>query len=344
MHHDSLPIAADPLAQRLRSAATALLPGLGLTLGLALVATALWRVIGIAALSPLVLAMVLGIAVRNTLGTGIAVAPGIAFSLRRILRFAIVLLGFQLTATQLAQVGVSGLLVITLSLVGTFVFTKAMARLLGVDRDLGELIAAGTSICGASAVIACNSVTRGSDENVAYAIACVTVFGTISMLVFPILAHPLALAPQDYGIWVGSSVHEVAQVVAGAFALGEEAGRAGTVAKLSRVILLAPVILTLGLFAKRRAGGGAAQAPLPWFVFGFIAVVALNSVVRLPETLYPHIVTATTFLLTVALAAMGLETDIRKLRLKGLRPLVLGALAWLFISVLALGLVLLARG
>ncbi len=344
MHNVSLPLSANLFAERLRRGVTPLLPGLARTLGLAVIATALTRIIGVQSLSPLVLAMVLGILVRNTIGAGAASAPGITFSLRRVLRLAIVLLGFQLTVMQLVQVGGSGLLVITLSLVGTFLFTKVMARLLGVERDLGELIAAGTSICGASAVIACNSVTRGSDENVAYAIACVTVFGTLSMLIFPLLASPLVLAPQEYGIWVGASVHEVAQVVAGAFALGDEAGQVGTVAKLSRVILLAPVIVTLGLFARRRAGGKAAQAPLPWFVFGFIFVVVLNSVAPLPQEVYPYVATATTFMLTVALAGMGLETDIRKLCLKGLRPLVLGALAWLFISLLALALVMLTRG
>lgn len=318
-----------------------LAPGLALAATLAAVGVVVPRLIGMPALSPLILAMVLGMAIRNTLGPIGAAQPGITFSLRRVLRFAIVLLGFQLTLGQLAAVGGTGVAVIALTLLATLLFTKAMGQVLGVERRLAELIAAGTSICGASAVIACNTVTEGSDEDVAYAIACVTVFGTLSMVLMPMLAAPLGLAPEAFGLWVGASVHEVAQVVGAGFARGEAAGQFATVAKLGRVMLLAPMILSLGaLVSLRRAeAGNGAKVPMPWFVFGFIAVVGLNSVIAVPAGAHGAIVTATAFLLAMALAAMGLETDLRKLRLKGLRPLMLGALAWLFISATALGLV-----
>ena len=319
-----------------------LAPGVGLAVLLALVATGVQRASGIAGLSPLVIAMVLGMGLRNSFGALPGTQAGITFSMRRILRFAIILLGFQLTLSQVAAVGAQGIAVIVLTLVCTFLFTKAMGRAMGVERRLAELIAAGTSVCGASAVIATNTVTRGADEDVAYAIACVTVFGSLSMLLFPLLAGPLGLGPQSYGLWSGAAIHEVAQVVAAAFAQGAEAGQAGTVAKLSRVILLAPLILSLGFWAVRRGTGAGAEggpvqakAPMPWFVLGFIAVVALNSLVHLPDLWQGRMVTATAFLLTVALAAMGLETDFRKLRAKGLRPLALGALAWVFVSGLA---------
>lgn len=316
-----------------------ILPGLGLTFGIAVVATAVQKFSGIAALSPLAVAMVLGIAARNLVGTPAAAQPGIGFTLRRVLRFAIVLLGFQLTLAQLRAVGVPGLAVISATLVATFVFTKWAGRLLGVERRLAELIAAGTSVCGASAVMATNTVTRGSDEDVAYAIACVTVFGSLSMIAMPMLGEMLAMAPAHYGIWVGATVHEVAQVVGAGFQHSAEAGQAATVAKLSRVMLLAPLILVLGMLARRGGHAAHGSAPTPWFVLGFIAVVLLNSALPLPEAMQRDVVSLTAFLLTMALAAMGLETDIRKLRAKGIRPLALGALAWLFISGLGLGLV-----
>jgi len=315
------------------------LPGLGLTFGIALLATAVQRLSGIAALSPLVVAMVLGMALRNLRGTPAMARAGIGFSLRRVLRFAIVLLGFQLTLEQLAAVGLPGVAVIAATLAATFVLTKWAGRALGVEPRLAELIAAGTSVCGASAVIATNTVTRGSDEDVAYAIACVTVFGSLSMLAMPVLGEALALAPAHYGIWVGATVHEVAQVVGAGFQHGAEAGQAATVAKLSRVMLLAPLILTLGALARRRGGKAQGSAPTPWFVLGFVAVVLVNSALPLPRALHADIVALTAFLLTMALAAMGLETDIRRLRAKGMRPLALGALAWLFISAFGLGLV-----
>ncbi|WP_172327516.1 YeiH family protein [Mangrovicoccus sp. HB161399] len=329
------------LPQNAAPRSLALLPGLGLAAAIALAAIALQRVSGIAALSPLMVAMVIGMGLRNITGVHAGLAPGIAFSLKKILRFAIVLLGFQLTLAEIGEIGIRGVAVVVLTLGATLAFTKAMGRVLGVEERLAELIAAGTSICGASAVIACNTVTRGRDEDVAYAIACVTVFGSLSMILFPLLAGPLGLAPQDFGLWAGASIHEVAQVVGASFSGGEAAGQAGTVAKLSRVILLAPVILSLGMLARRRSGGdGAATVPVPWFVFGFLAVVLLNSALPLPEHVRGPAVAATTFLLAMALAAMGLETDIRKLRREGLRPLALGAAAWIFISATGLGLVL----
>lgn len=319
------------------------LPGLALTTVLAAAALTIQRAAGIPGLSPLVVAMGLGIAIRNGFGPVAGTAPGITFALRRVLRIAIVLLGFQITLGQVAAIGPAMLAAIAATLVASFLFTSTMARLLGVDRKLGQLIAAGTSICGASAIIACNAATRGSDEDVAYAVATVAVFGTLLMVAFPLLAGPLGLQPQIYGLWVGATVHEVAQVVAAAFAEGEVAGQAGTVAKLARVMLLAPMVVVLGALSTRRgAAAGAPKAPLPWFAFGFLAVAGLNSTVALPAAAAEAIATTTSALLTLALAAMGLETDIRKLARKGLRPLVLAGLGTLFIAATGLGLVTLA--
>jgi uncharacterized integral membrane protein (TIGR00698 family) len=181
-------------------------------------------------------------------------------------------------------------------------------------------------------------VTQAHDEDVAYAVACVTVFGSVAMFVYPMLPALLELTPHQYGLWSGASIHEIAQVVVAAFQGGKAAGDFGTIAKLSRVMLLAPMVIGLGLL---RSGAGG-KAPLPWFVLGFIGLVALNGVLPLPAALKGPVATATSFLLSMALAAMGLETDIRKLSAKGLRPLALGFAASLFIASLSLVLVKLA--
>lgn len=327
---------AQPAAAKIRSA-FGILPGVVLTAVIAAMAFALRHIPYVSILSPIILSIAIGMALHNFVGTPALAKPGVAFSMRRILRFAIILLGLQLTAAQLVEVGGTGLAIIAMALAATFLFTQQLGRLIGVDRKLSQLIAAGTSICGASAVIATNTVTDAPDEDVAYAVACVTVFGSIAMFAYPLLPGLLHLDPHAFGLWSGASIHEIAQVVAAAFQDGRRAGEFATIAKLARVMMLAPVVITLGFFAARRArlggeGQSNARVPMPWFVLGFIALVFVNSAVAIPPETRNVIVTATTFLLSMALAAMGLETDIRKLHAKGLRPLLLGASAFLFIS------------
>jgi uncharacterized integral membrane protein (TIGR00698 family) len=321
-----------------------ILPGLALAAAIAGVGFALNRLPHMHAMSPLILSIILGMAVHNGLHTPLRCRPGVKFALRRVLRLAIILLGLQLTVAQVLAVGGAGLAIVVASLTATFLFTLWLGRRLGVDLKLAELIAAGTSICGASAVIAANTVTEGSDEDVAYAVACVTVFGSAAMLLYPALGGLLHLDARGFGLWAGASIHEIAQVVAAAFQSGTQAGELATIAKLSRVALLAPVVILLGLAARRGWGGGEsrqtrAAAPFPWFVIGFIAMIGFNSLDLLPAADHAMAAPVTTFLLSVALAAMGLETDIRKLKAEGLRPLLLGAGAWLFIGGVSLLLV-----
>lgn len=319
-------------------------PGLILTGLITAAAYGLRELPEVSTFSPLILAIVAGMLFHNMIGTPARAKAGVTFALRKILRFAIILLGLQLTAAQIAEVGATGLAVIALTLIATFVFTTWLGQMLGVGKGLAQLIAAGTSICGASAVIATNTVTNAHDEDVAYAVACVTVFGSIAMFVYPLLPGLLHLDPRAYGLWSGASIHEIAQVIAAAFQDGRQAGEFGTIAKLSRVAMLAPMVITLGLMATRRdrrsvVTNASGRPPMPWFVLGFVAMVGINSVIVIPPDVKSIIVTVTTILLTMALAAMGLETDIAKLRAKGLRPLLLGAAAFLFIATFSLMLV-----
>jgi uncharacterized integral membrane protein (TIGR00698 family) len=346
----SQPLASRPdlavTETRRRGYATDLWPGLFLTGAIAAMAFVVREIPGLGLVSPLIAAIVIGIVVHNTIGTPQRAKDGVTFSLRRILRFAIMLLGFQLTMHQIEEVGLGGFAVIVASLIATFSFTTWLGRVMGVAPKLTQLIAAGTSICGASAVIATNTVTRGHDEDVAYAVACVTIFGSFAMLAYPLLPAVVGLDPHAFGLWAGASIHEIAQVVAASFQDGQASGEFGTIAKLSRVMLLAPFVITLGLIAARRqaralpeesTSGG--KAPMPWFLVGFIVLVALNSVLTVPAAFKAAVVPATTFLLSMALAAMGLETDISKLRARGLRPLLLGAASSVFISCFSLALI-----
>ncbi|WP_225972852.1 YeiH family protein [Paracoccus jeotgali] len=334
-------LASGALARRLCSGK---LPGLLLAALIAGAAFGLHRLPGLGMFSPLILAILLGLAFHNLIGTPAAARDGVGFAMRPVLRAGIVLLGLQLTVQQVLAVGGTGVAIILATLLGTFAFTTWLGRRLGVAPGLTQLIAAGSSICGASAVIATKTVTRASDEDVAYAVACVTVFGSLSMVLMPLAGGAMGMGAQGYGLWTGASIHEVAQVVAAAYARGAEAGEFGTIAKLTRVMMLAPMVLALGYAAARRMrrkGGPAATtaAPIPWFVLGFVGMVLLASTGWVPAATEPATTAATQFLLATALAAMGLETDIRNLTAAGLRPALLGAGAWVFVSAFSLALV-----
>jgi uncharacterized integral membrane protein (TIGR00698 family) len=344
----SLTLAVSNRAGRRWASWRGLLSGLFLTFTIAVVAFELRNLSGITMLSPLIIAIVLGMALHNTVGTPVTFKPGVVFSMRRILRFAIVLLGLQLSLAEVVTVGIVGLAIIAVTLSSTFVFTVWLGRRLGIDRKLAELLGAGTSICGASAVVATNTVTRASDEDVTYAVASVTVFGSVSVLFYPTLAGLLQLTPHAFGLWTGASIHEIAQVVAAAFQNGADSGNFGTIAKLSRVMLLAPMILALSYYTAKRPQTidddevkrpTRRAVPMPWFVLGFIVMMLVNSLDLIPHGEKIYLVQATIFLLTVALAAMGLETDFRKLRAKGWKPLLVGAGSWLFISAFSLALI-----
>ena len=320
-----------------------LLNGLLLTGAIALAAMGFRAATGWQWLSPLILSIMIGMAIGNVIQLPATSSQGIAFAMRRLLRTGIVLLGLQVTLGQIMSLGIGGLAAVTVTLAVTFVAIRLAGRVIGVDPALTDLIAAGTSVCGASAVIAANTVTRGRDEQVAYAVACVTLFGSVSMLLFPAIAGLLPLDATGYGVWTGATIHEVAQVVAAAFQGGDVAGQSGTIAKLTRVVLLAPLVMTMALAARRAAGGGSgASAPTPWFVLGFIAMVLVNSGFDIPSGAQAVTGLLTTFLLSMGLAAMGLHTNVARLKAQGVRPLALGAFGWLFISVFGLAMVKLA--
>ncbi|MBZ9962613.1 YeiH family protein [Mesorhizobium sp. BR1-1-2] len=336
-------ISAEPAQGRkaLGSTRAGTVPGVILVAMITAVAFSARNVSGFALFSPMILAVIAGMIYSNVLGTPAHAKAGIAFSQKRLLRFAIVLLGFQLTLGQVVSIGAGGIGIVAATLGATFLFTLALGRLIGVDAKLAQLIAAGTSICGASAIVATNIVTDARDEDVTYAVASITLFGTVAMLGFPLLAPLLGLDQHAFGLWAGASIHEVAQVIGAGFQNGTQSGEIATVAKLTRVAMLAPMVIALGLTVRRKGTSDqqAARPPMPLFVAAFVAVVALNSLVAISAGVKSAMAVATTIMLTMGLAAMGLQADISQLRSRGLRPLALAFSAFLFIGGFSLMLV-----
>ncbi len=333
-----------PAAQAPRPALSArvaaIVPGLLLCLGLAWLAMRLRDASGLVALNPVVVALLgglsLGAALARRGGLPVWLRPGTAFAVRPLLRAAIVLLGLQVTAAQLLSVGAGALGLAVASVALTLPVAMWLGPRLGVSRPLAQLIGAGTGICGASAIVATNQVAGGTQEDVAYALAVVTLFGTASLIIYPALGPLLHLSPRAYGLWAGASIHEVVQAVGAAAAGGPAAAEVGTITKLARVVMLAPAVLTLGAWARRGGAGGELRTPMPWFAFGFLAMIASSSSGVLPPSAAMLSRQAVPLMLAASVAALGLSTDLRALRARGWRPLLLGLATTLFIALLGL--------
>mgnify|MGYP001806105165 CR=1 FL=1 len=324
------------------------LAGLALSGALAVGASELHRLPALGWASPLILAVVLGIALNSVRRQPVAslplFAPGIALVMKRLLRIGVALLGLQITLGQMQTLGWSGGALIVGTVAATFVFTVGCGHLLRVEARLTRLIAAGTSICGASAVVAANAAVEGDDADVAYAVAMVTVFGTLSMLGFPLLAGLIGLGDHAFGLWSGVAIHEVAQVIAAAYQYSPQAGEMATITKLARVVLVVPVVFVLLLVLPTRSagqiGGAGRRVTIPWFALGFLALVGVASCDILPPVVLDGVAAVDRWLLTVALAGMGLATAPAALVRRGGRPMLLAALATVFISLFSLGGVL----
>jgi uncharacterized integral membrane protein (TIGR00698 family) len=198
------------------------------------------------------------------------------------------------------------------------------------------LIGTGTGICGASAIVAANQVVRGKQEDVTYALAIITLCGTAALVIYPEIGPLIGLSARSYGLWAGSSIHEVVQAVGAAAAGGPTAVAVGTITKLARVVMLAPAVLGLGLWIRRGESSGGVKTPVPWFAFGFLALVVIGSTGVVPKLAVDASRWLVPLMMAAAVAALGLNTELRALHAKGLRPLLLGVGASVFISILGL--------
>jgi len=302
-------------------------------------------------MSALTLAIILGMVVGNTVYGRVAplAGPGVGFSKQTLLRLGIVLYGLRLTVQDIAQVGVAGVLVDAAVLASTFGIAMWIGvRWLGLDRKSAMLIGAGSSICGAAAVLATEPVVKARSEQVTVAVATVVVFGTIATFLYPALFKlnevwsVLPGGAETFGVYIGSTVHEVAQVVAAGNSISAAAADNAVIAKMVRVMMLAPFLVGLTVWLARHPEHPKAQAQagsgrgitIPWFAVGFIAVVLFNSPQLLPAPVKTAVLAFDGYLLAMAMASLGLTTHVGAIRRAGAKPLVLSMIlfGWLVVG------------
>ena len=348
--------------------AQAIAPGLALALAVAAVATVVGQ--NVPLVGSAVPGALIGIVIAIVVKPGARFAAGVKWASTFILQCSVVLLGAQLSIAEAARVGMSSLPV----MLGTLAICLAAAwlygRLLGVPGDLRTLIGVGTGICGGSAIAAVSPVIEAASADVAYAISTIFLFNIAAVLIFPLLGHALGMSQQSFGLFAGTAVNDTSSVVATATTYGTAATSHAVVVKLVRTLMIIPVCLGLSALTARKqqrpviapapaaaVRDGAAGAPaspvalasarmslrratklVPWFLIGFVLVAAVNSCGIIPAGAHSPLEHASVFLVSVALSAIGLSTNVAALRKAGARPLILGAVLWITVATASVGL------
>lgn len=340
------------------SVARTRIPGVLLAIAIAAVATIIGKLVPIVG-GP-VSGIVIGVLVAAAIKPGERLQPGIKFSSKLILQISVVVLGSQLSLAQVVKVGVNSLPVMLGSLIVCLVAAYWIGRWLGLVGDIRTLIGVGTGICGASAIAAVTPVIGAISADVAYAVSTIFLFNVTAVLVFPVIGHLLGMSQHAFGLFAGTAVNDTSSVVAAAATYGTTATNYAVVVKLTRTLMIIPICLGLAAITARRDRRQQAPDPasaietetgrrparsrlwvaklVPWFLVGFVIVAAINSIGLIPDPAHPALKEISVFLITVALAAIGLSTDIRTFRRTGPRPLILGGCLWIVVALTSIGL------
>jgi uncharacterized integral membrane protein (TIGR00698 family) len=314
-----------------------ILPGLLAAAVIALFATLLARVVPLAG-AP-VLAIVLGIGLRSLLPLPHAVHAGFAFSAKYVLQSAIVVSGFGLSLAAVAQMGWETLPVTIGTIAVALVLAPIAGRMLKVDAVLEHLVGVGTAICGASAIAAVASVIEPLETDVALAIATIFFYNIVAVLTFPALGGLLHLTQSQFGVWAGTAINDTSSVVAAGYAFGPEAGQHATIVKLARATFILPVVAIVAVVYARSQHSGV-RVPwhrvVPWFIAWFVVAACVNTTGIVSDRWHPGITQTSTFLICVALAAIGAQTEVARLARSGARPLALGFVLWVAVAAVSL--------
>lgn len=323
-------------------------PGVGLALILAAIAKGLETLeehAGIHLIGASVIALFLGMLVNHFWKPTAATAPGIRFTSKKILKFAIILLGASLNIRTVLTVGKFSLTVMVFTLATCFGLGALIGKALGLNWKTSSLINAGTGICGGSAIAAIAPVIEATDMDVAYGLSATFLFDTVMILVFPILGRMMGLSDAAFGLWAGTAVNDTSSVVATGYAFSEAAGDFATMVKLTRTLSIIPAVLAfaaVNLHQKKKSqmeGGGVKvnwKSVFPWFILGFLAMSGLTSLGLIPAALASTLKAVSKFLMVAALAAIGLNTDFKALCRSGAKPMLHGFIVSLLVVLIAI--------
>lgn len=312
------------------------LPGVSLCVAIAVVATLIGRFVPL--LGSAIPAVMIGVIVALVMRPRAQLTPGIGYSGKFLLQFAVVLLGSQLSLASIVRVGAESLPVMLTSLAACLLAAWLIGRAMGVERHLRTLIGVGTAICGASAIAAVSPVIKARSSDISYAISTVFLFNLLAVLAFPFVGHLLGMTPHAFGLFAGTAVNDTSSVVAAASVFSTSALGFAVVVKLVRTLMIIPVSLGLAAFEARRAAADSGRASVritslvPWFLVGFLIMAAVASTGLITDPGVTALREASVFLIATGLAGIGLSTNLGAIRTAGFKPLILGGVLSLVVT------------
>lgn len=324
----------------------AIAPGLSVAVVIAAAAT------GLGVLLPIVGGPIFGILIGIAVGTAVAASrreiyrAGYSFASRPVLQASIVVLGTGLSLRQVVRVGGASLPVMLGTLAVALAGAYLIGRALGIGSDARTLIGVGTGICGASAIAAATAVMKPKQTDVAYAIGTIFTFNIAAVLLFPSIGHLIGMSGHSFGLWSGTAINDTSSVVAAAYSFGDGAGPYAIVVKLTRSLMIIPIVMFLAILTARREAraGGLDASTIPWrrivptFLIGFLLAATLDTIGLIPDSWHGALNHLGAFMITVALAGIGLSMRFRDMRAAGVRPLLLGGILWVLVALTSLGL------
>lgn len=322
------------------------LPGMALALVIAFTAQFIENILPVHIIGGSVIALFIGMFLNTIIDTENSLKPGISFTSKRLLKFAIILFGASLNISIVLDVGRLSLYVMIFTLLTCFGGGYFIGKALGLNWKMSNLISAGTGICGGSAIAALAPVIEAEDTDVAYALSATFLFDMLMIIAFPIMGRYLELSDMAYGLWTGTAVNDTSSVVAASFAYSDAAGDFATMVKLTRTLTIIPVVLTFRMIYTRlelkNSGSSHIEknfsifSIIPFFILGFLAMVMLNSFGLISHDLSVSLKAISKFLMVAALAAIGLNTKFKDMKKAGINPMIHGFIISILVVIVAI--------
>lgn len=321
------------------------IPGFLLALLVAFCARFIESILPIHLIGASVIALFIGMGINQIKKPSKKIQVGLKFTSKKILKFAIILLGASLSIGTILHVGKLSLTVMIFTLLTCFGGGYYIGKMLGLDWKLSNLISAGTGICGGSAIAAIAPVVDADDKDIAYAMSATFLFDMAMIIIFPILGQKLGLSDMAYGLWTGTAVNDTSSVVAAGYAFSESAGDFATMVKLTRTLSIIPTVLVFSMISaklKRKENPNAKQEKvkltniIPWFILMFVAMAVVNSFGLIPENISLLMKNLSKFLMIAALAAIGMNTDFNEMKKSGINPMIHGFIISLLVVIVAI--------